>query len=78
MPYKDLEKRREHQNEYRKSNNAKGLCVSCKKKAVLGKTMCAKHLLSSALRSKKYYESHKEKVRKRIYARKIAKMGENQ
>ena len=77
MPYKDTGKRKENQKVYRKKQNELGLCVSCRKKALPGKTMCANHLLDSALKSKKYYYKNIEKIKKRVAERKRVKMEEN-
>ena len=65
MPYKDIEKKREHQKDWYASHKEKGLCIRCNRKAILGFTECAEHLYKHILKQEKYRKKHRQTLIKK-------------
>lgn len=78
MPYKDIEKRREHYREWQRRHDKRqylrhkevGLCSHCNRQAILGQTLCILHNYTHSQSKKKWYQAHRMKELSRSRERK--------
>jgi len=60
MPYKDKEKKREHNRRLYASHKELGICIKCKSPAAEGHTKCQKHLLNHNMYTRRNRQKHRE------------------